>query len=159
VITNVPANITTNASSPAGAAVIYSNPTATSAVGPITVTCAPASGSVFAIGTTTVTCTAPDGLGHTSQASFTVTVKSAAAMLNDLSTVTAAVSASVPGNGFSSKVNSALTSLASGNKTSAKNQLKALINEAQAQSGKKLTTAQANAIIALATQIQAAIGN
>jgi len=47
--------------------------------------CAPASGSLFAIGTTTVTCTATDVRGNTSAPqSFTVTVKGAVAQLEDL---------------------------------------------------------------------------
>jgi hypothetical protein len=39
-----------------------------------TVTCAPASGSAFATGVTTVTCTATDAAGNTNACSFTVTV-------------------------------------------------------------------------------------
>jgi hypothetical protein len=51
------ANIAAGATSGAGAAVTF-NPTADRAGMPATVTCAPASGSQFAIGNTTVTCTA-----------------------------------------------------------------------------------------------------
>jgi hypothetical protein len=59
--------------------------------GDATADCAPASGSWFAIGTTTVTCTATDVRGNTSAPqSFTVTVKGAVAQLSDLiATVTA----------------------------------------------------------------------
>ena len=38
------------------------------------VTCEPASGSTFPVGTTTVTCTAGDGNGNTASASFDITV-------------------------------------------------------------------------------------
>jgi hypothetical protein len=38
------------------------------------VVCSPASGSAFAVGTTTVTCTATDGSGNTATCSFTITV-------------------------------------------------------------------------------------
>src|SRR5438128_4616652 len=41
---------------------------------PPTVMCTPPSGSTFAKGTTTVTCTATDGAGNTSMCTFTVTV-------------------------------------------------------------------------------------
>jgi hypothetical protein len=41
-----------------------------------TVTCAPVSGTAFAVGVTTVTCTATDGAGLTASSSFTVTVSS-----------------------------------------------------------------------------------
>jgi hypothetical protein len=46
----------------------------------------------------------------------------------------------------------------SGNTTSACNQLGALIHEAQAQSGKKLTVDQANAIIAAVQDLSSALG-
>jgi hypothetical protein len=42
--------------------------------GPIAVSCVPASGSVFAVGTTTVTCSAADRRANASSAAFTVTV-------------------------------------------------------------------------------------
>ncbi len=76
---NVPANIAVNATSSQGAVVTYTSPTATDESGDIpaaTVSCVPTSGSTFAIGTTTVTCTAndaDDAPGSVSQ-SFGVTV-------------------------------------------------------------------------------------
>jgi hypothetical protein len=78
-ITGVPANITTNATSPSGAVVTYALPTAIDEAGDspsATVGCAPASGSTFAIGTTTVTCSAADAddTPSTVSQSFTVTV-------------------------------------------------------------------------------------
>jgi len=77
---NMPANITINATSPQGAAVTYTSPTATDESGDspaATVRCTPASGSTFAIGTTTVTCSATDSDDTNSPVSqsFTVTVK------------------------------------------------------------------------------------
>ncbi len=48
---------------------------ATDPHGPVSVTCTPASGSVFPLGTTTVGCTATDGLGNTATGSFGVTVQ------------------------------------------------------------------------------------
>ncbi len=76
VVTSVPANITTEATGPTGAAVTYASPTATDIVdGVRTVTCAPASGSTFAIATATVTCSASDTRGNTGSGSFTVTVR------------------------------------------------------------------------------------
>jgi len=41
----------------------------------VTVTCSPPSGSTFAKGVTTVTCTATDASGNTNQCSFTVTIR------------------------------------------------------------------------------------
>jgi hypothetical protein len=77
VISGVPANIEKAATSPAGAEVTYTNPTATDIVdGTVPVVCAPASGSTFAIGETTVKCTATDSHGNSAEASFKVTITS-----------------------------------------------------------------------------------
>ncbi|MDP9368506.1 MAG: HYR domain-containing protein, partial [Chloroflexota bacterium] len=71
-----PANITVDPTSVNGAVVTYTAPNATDAVsGTLTASCLPASGSTFAIGTTTVTCSATDGAGNTGTTSFTVTVR------------------------------------------------------------------------------------
>jgi hypothetical protein len=75
-ISNTPSNVTTNATGSNGATVTYTNPTATDLVdGSIPVLCSPASGSTFALGTTTVTCSATDAHGNTADTSFTVTVQ------------------------------------------------------------------------------------
>lgn len=70
------ADQTQEATSPHGAKVDFSPaPTATDAVdGTDPVTCTPASGSSFAVGDTTVTCTAGDKAGHTTTGTLTVTV-------------------------------------------------------------------------------------
>jgi hypothetical protein len=52
----------------------YTNPTATDNCGTVTVSCVPASGSAFPVGTTTVTCTASDAQNNTDSTSFTVTI-------------------------------------------------------------------------------------
>src|SRR5262249_49933119 len=61
-----PSDVTVNATSPAGAVVTYTKPAASdeSSTG-VSVSCLPASGSTFAIGDTTVTCTATDTDGDT----------------------------------------------------------------------------------------------
>ena len=67
---------TAQATSAAGAVVTYSAPATHDVVdGDGVATCAPASGSTFAIGATTVTCTATDASGNTATSvTFTVTV-------------------------------------------------------------------------------------
>ena len=67
-------NLTVEATSASGAAVVFAA-TITDAVGPVTITYSKASGSIFAIGTTTVTITAKDFYGNTSTKTFTVTVR------------------------------------------------------------------------------------
>jgi hypothetical protein len=69
-----PANITTNACS----AVVTFAPTVTDNCPGVTYSCTPASGSVFAQGTNTVTCTATDTSGNTASASFKVIVTATA---------------------------------------------------------------------------------
>ncbi len=68
------AGVTAEATSPSGAVVGYSLPSVSDAVG-ATVACAPASGSTFAIGSTTVTCTAKDAAGNASFTTFAVVVR------------------------------------------------------------------------------------
>jgi hypothetical protein len=82
VITNVPSGLPcVEATSAAGAVVTFAQPIASDIVaGAVLVSCVPASGTVFAVGTTTVTCTAADRHGNTATASFPVQV-------NRLSTV------------------------------------------------------------------------
>ena len=70
----MPGNITAAATSASGAMVTYSASATDPVDGSITPVCTPASGSTFALGTTTVTCTATDAAGNESSASFTVTV-------------------------------------------------------------------------------------
>ncbi|MFA5910611.1 MAG: HYR domain-containing protein [Vicinamibacterales bacterium] len=74
-VVTVPANLNVAATSPAGAVVDFTATAVDAIDGPIAlVSCAPASGSTFAVGTTTVTCSATDAHSNTGSASFTVTV-------------------------------------------------------------------------------------
>lgn len=85
VLSGVPLDRTVTAASVAGAGVTYQAPTALDAVdGPRPVVCAPASGTTFPLGTTTVTCTAADTHGNTATATFTITVTPTPAILATL---------------------------------------------------------------------------
>jgi hypothetical protein len=69
-------NKTAEATSAAGAAVTYTKPSATDLVdGQVSVSCSPASGSIFALGTTTVTCSATDSHHNSASTTFGVTVQ------------------------------------------------------------------------------------
>jgi hypothetical protein len=73
----LPLPVTTDATAPTGAVVTYTA-TATDGSDPSpVVTCSPASGARFAIGTTTVTCKATDRAGNVATGSFAVKVTSA----------------------------------------------------------------------------------
>ncbi len=74
VITSVPADQTIEATSADGAVAIF-DAVAKDAVGVASLTYSQASGTTFAIGTTTVTVTATDAAGNSSQQTFTVTVR------------------------------------------------------------------------------------
>jgi len=80
---SVPANMTVNATSPAGAVVNFTTTATDNAPGP-TVACVPPSGSTFGIGTTTVSCTATDASGNTASKSFQVKVLGAVDQLKNL---------------------------------------------------------------------------
>lgn len=74
-LSGVPGDISVTTTNPGGQSVPWTAPTATDTVGGnVPVSCNPASGSAFPIGTTAVTCSAADGSGNTASASFDVTV-------------------------------------------------------------------------------------
>ena len=78
-VITVPVVAATEATSALGAIVNYAVATATDAVGLTSLTYSKASGTTFAIGSTTVTVTAKDAAGNTSTKNFTVTVKDSTA--------------------------------------------------------------------------------
>ena len=70
-----PASVTKNNDhNECGAVVNYASPTAADNCPGVTTSCTPASGTQFAVGTTTVTCTARDASNNTATCTFTVTV-------------------------------------------------------------------------------------
>jgi hypothetical protein len=78
-IAHVPADIAVTTNKASGAVVSYTDPTATDAEdGAVAVSCAPPSGSTFALGITQVACTATDSGGLSASASFNVAVSSIA---------------------------------------------------------------------------------
>jgi len=71
---SLPAPITVEADSTSGKTVSYSATATDTVDGAITPSCVPASGSTFAVGTTTVNCSAHDAHSNSTSGSFTVTV-------------------------------------------------------------------------------------
>ena len=81
-ITGTPSDMTVEATDASGAAVPYIDPTASDLVdGPVAVSCLPASGSTFPIGTTGVICTATDSATNSDSTSFNITVSDTTAPL------------------------------------------------------------------------------
>ncbi len=75
VLSGAPSAATVEATGPAGAVVTYTAPTAADLVdGPRPVNCAPTSGSTFALGDTTMTCTSTDARGNASSTAAVVRV-------------------------------------------------------------------------------------
>jgi len=133
-VISCPANITLDPSCPTGAIATYSTPTATDNCGVQSVvrTAGPASGSVFPIGTTTVTYTATDIYNNQSSCSFTVTVKTPAAVVQDLiNEVQASSLTGTQKNGLLSKLNAALTAINNGQYNVACPKLSDFINSVQ----------------------------
>ena len=72
-VLRMPGNFTVPADGPAGGDAHY-GAWATEGVDVLPAHCSPVSGTIFPIGTTTVTCTAEDALGNVATGSFTITV-------------------------------------------------------------------------------------
>jgi hypothetical protein len=161
-VLTLPANITQDATSPQGAIVNYAvTATDNSGVTP-TVSCIPKSGLTFAIGPTTVNCTATDATGNSSTGSFTVTVNGAVEQLTNLIFLVGTFNSPFGlTNRLNNKLEHAIDALEAMKKNSvarACNKLSAFIDVAQSQSGNKLTVGQANQLIASASQIRAVLG-
>jgi hypothetical protein len=141
-----------------GAVVIFPTPAATDNCPGVQVVCLPVSGSTFQIGNTTVVCTAIDTSGNQAACSFTIHVKGAVEQIQDLMVLVKSFHlASGIENSLLSPLKSALDALSAGNKVAASGYLQTFIDHVNAQSGKKLTTAQARSLVAAATQIKAVI--
>jgi uncharacterized repeat protein (TIGR01451 family) len=158
-----PANIVLEPTCPSGAVATYSTPTATDncAVQSVNRTAGGASGSVFPIGTTTVTHVATDIYGNTSSCSFTVTVKTVVQTIDDLK---AAVNANTQlnppqRNGLLSKLNDARQLFLQGNQNGACAKLSDFVNSVgNFISTGSLSAATGNAWISTANHIRNTIG-
>ncbi len=152
-------NVTVNATSPAGATVTYTAPTATdsggSGVVAASVGCSPASGTPFALGTTPVNCSASDVAGNTQTGSFTVHVSGAA---EQLSTLLTQVNGVAPGSSLADKVKQIQAYVAANDKANACSGLANFIGQVNAQKGKKLTVSQAASFLKQVQDIKTALG-
>jgi hypothetical protein len=161
-VISCPANIVLEPSCPTGAIATYSTPTATDNCGVQSVnrTAGLASGSVFPIGTTTVTHLATDIYGNTSSCSFTVTVLTPQAVINNL--IAAVNASSLTGtqkNGLLAKLNAALSAINGGQTNIACNKLSEFVNNVGTLvSHGDLTAATGNAWINSANKVRNTIG-
>jgi hypothetical protein len=153
-----PAPMVVNATSPAGAVVPFAVQ-ATDNCG-VTVVSTPASGSIFAIGDTTVQSTATDASANQASCSFNVHVKGAAEQTADLLTAVNSLNISKPGvkNALLFQLNATLASLQSNNLVAACGSLQSFIGLVDAQRNKTISSSDADYLIAAASQIRAVIG-
>src|SRR5437870_5685258 len=134
----LPAAATTNATSSHGAVVSFIA-VATDDVRPTSLICVPASGTRFAVGATTVTCTAMDAASHSTSATFTITVLSASEQLALLRTGVVALSVDpAVQQGLLDKLDAAKQSILAGQSKIACNQLSAFANQVRAQTAKAI---------------------
>jgi alpha-tubulin suppressor-like RCC1 family protein len=81
-VLTIPNNITVGADDSNGATVTYTATAIDSVDGALNPICTPSSGSLFAIGTTTVNCTVEDSNGNTDSGSFTVFVDNSVSVMS-----------------------------------------------------------------------------
>jgi hypothetical protein len=159
-VITTPAAITVNATSPAGALVTYAvSATDDRDANPV-LSCSPKSGTQFAIGTTTVDCTARDSAGNTSLNSFTVRVKGAPEQLADMiDKLLTYRGLTILGPGMRTQLESIATCVITRNVKKACAGVDLFIGLVRyAASRGYLTAAQADSLIADATRIRAVIG-
>jgi hypothetical protein len=149
-VLTLPADTTVDATGPSGAAVPYTVGV-TDNVGVVSQACSPPAGSTFAIGDTTVRCTASDAAGNTTSGRFVVHVRDAAEQLD-------ALTGSLPIGSLQAKARAAVASTTAGRTTTACHQLDALVHEVDAQDGKRLSSAEADAIRDAVGRIQSVLG-
>jgi hypothetical protein len=144
----LPDDLVVDATGADGAMVTYAA-SATDDRGHVDVVCTPPSGEVFAIGTTTVQCTATDANGATVEGSFGVTVRGAAEQLADLLAVVTGVG---PGKSLAAKIRTALHDL-----SQACDPLADFLAEVHAQSSTHIPAGTAALLVDEATRIRAVL--
>jgi hypothetical protein len=155
----VPAQITVNATSPAGAVVTYSASAVDDRDANPSLVCTPASGTTFKIGATTGQCVARDASGNESKASFAVRVKGAPEQIADLIDKIRAIKGLAP---IAPALRLSLTSVADcyiqKRKSQACTGATLFIAAVRLAAGRLITTAQADSIVADIVRIKAVMG-
>lgn len=159
-----PASQTLEPTCPSGAIATYTAPVGTdNCPGATTArTAGLASGSVFPIGTTTVTYTVTDAVGLTASCNFTVTVKTPAQVIQDLITRVQALQPPLSGQqsqGLVAKLQAALNAVNNNQINVACNKLHELIQQVQAFiNNGTLTSAQGQPLINSAAKVRNTLG-
>lgn len=156
----VPGTITVDANSPQGAEVSY-EPSANDDTDPHpVVSCDVPSGSLFPIGSTTVTCTATDTAGNSSEPQhFEVVVNGAAEQLIGLVSLVESFELDKGiTTSLGAKLHAAVDAVHNGDIAASCSEMQAFRNHVEALSGNKLTANQANQLNSAAVRIEAVLG-
>jgi HYR domain-containing protein len=156
---SLPGTLTVNATFPGGAFVMFVATASDDTDPSPAVNCSPSSGSIFAIGTTTVTCTATDHAGNTGTGTFNVRVKGAPEQVVDLANKLRAMlnkpALSAP---LRDLLQNATAWLVQRKPAAACVALTAFVVKVRLTSSSVLSTAQKNELIADARRIKQVIG-
>jgi hypothetical protein len=154
----VPADVSVTTPNAAGATVTSAASANDAVDGAIAPACAPASGSLFAVGDTVVNCTAVDAHGNGAAASFTVHVQrtvDAGDLFDRLVRESTGVG---PGRSLLAKALDARAAYYAGSTSTSCSTLGAYLNELKAQTGKKVDRNTAAELTALVGEIRALLG-
>lgn len=161
-VISCPTNIVLEPTCPTGAIANWTPPVGTDNCAGTTTTrtAGPAPGSVFPIGTTTVTYTANDAHGNSTSCSFTVTVKTAQQTINDMMTYINGLSLSgTQKQGLLSKLTAALDAINTGKTNVACNKLSDFNSQVSAFiNNGTLTSAQGQPLINSSNHVRNTIG-
>jgi hypothetical protein len=161
-VISCPQPITLEPTCPTGAKATWTAPVGTDNCPGATTsqTAGSASGSVFPIGTTTVTYTVNDAHGNSASCSFTVTVLTPQAVIQNLiNQVNASSLTGTQKNGLLAKLNAALSAINGGQQNVACNKLSEFVNSVGGLiNNGSLSSAQGNAWISSANHVRNTIG-
>jgi hypothetical protein len=161
-VISCPVPIVLEPTCPTGAIATWTPPVGTDncAGATTTRTAGPASGSVFTIGTTTVTYTVNDAHGNSASCNFTVTVLTPHAVVQNLiNQVSASSLTGTQKNGLLAKLSAALSAIDGGQQNVACNKLSDFVNNVGTLiSHGDVTAAQGNAWISSANHVRNTIG-
>jgi uncharacterized repeat protein (TIGR01451 family) len=160
-VISCPSSQTLEPTCPSGAVATWTPPVGTdNCPGAVTTRTGPAPGSVFPIGTTTVTYTVNDAHGHSASCSFTVTVKSVFQTIEDLKTsVNNSSLGGTQKQGLIAKLNAAEDALNQGHTNTACQKLADFINSTQNYIDHgDISAAVGNAWISTASHIRNTLG-
>jgi hypothetical protein len=154
----LPGSITVDANAPAGRTVEFTATALDWKNRPVTVSCSKGSGYVFAIGTTTVTCTATDAGGRTSAGSFDVHINGVSEQLGALRAAVLAASLDPKlADRLTTQLDDVRRQVDSGRTTGVCGGLSDFVSTVQKQSDRAVSTAQADAFVTAAWRIRAVV--